>query len=126
ENPVYYVQYAHARICSILRKAAEEGMTVEVDSAALERCEHPSEDGLMRKLASYEEVVPEAARLRSPQRITRFAEELASNFSGYYRDCKVVSEDAELSNARLTLCLGTKAVIADALGLLGVRAPESM
>lgn len=126
ENPVYYVQYAHARICSILRKAAGEGHEVDAASALLERLAHPSEDELMRKLASYEEVVPEAAARRAPQRITHYVEELASTFSAFYRDCKVVTDDRELSAARLGLCLATRSVIADALGLLGVSAPEKM
>jgi arginyl-tRNA synthetase len=80
----------------------------------------------MRKLASYEEAVPEAAQLRAPQRITRFAEELASVFSAFYRDCRVVSDDADLTAARLALCLAARAVLADALGLVGVDAPERM
>ncbi|HEX2051117.1 MAG TPA: arginine--tRNA ligase [Actinomycetota bacterium] len=126
ENPVYYVQYAHARICSILRRAAGEGIVADAQSAPLDRLAHPSEDELMRKLAAYEEVVPEAARLWAPQRVTRYVEELASTFSAFYRDCRVVSEDGELSRARVALCVATKAVIADALGLLGVGAPESM
>jgi arginyl-tRNA synthetase len=126
ENPVYYVQYAHARISSILRKASEEGATTDVESAPLNALEHPSEDQLMRKLASYEEVVPEAAELRAPQRITRYVEELAAQFSAFYRDCRVVSDDAELTAARLALCLATRRVIADGLGLLGVAAPERM
>ena len=126
ENPVYYVQYAHARICSILRKAEGEGLTPEPQAADLSVLVHPSEDALMRKLASYEEVVPEAAEMRSPQRITRYVEELAADFSAFYRDCKVVTDDKTLSNARLSLSLATKSVIADGLGLLGVGAPESM
>ena len=126
ENPVYYVQYAHARICSILRKAEAEGLTPDLHNADLAVLVHPSEDALMRKLASYEEVVPEAAEMRSPQRITRYVEELAADFSAFYRDCKVVTDDVTLSNARLSLSLATKSVIASALGLLGVGAPESM
>ncbi|MDP9067158.1 MAG: arginine--tRNA ligase [Actinomycetota bacterium] len=126
ENPVYYVQYAHARICSILRKAHAEGYEPDAATAPLERLEHPSEDELMRKLASYEEVVPDAARLRAPQRITRYVEELASTFSGFYRDCKVLSDDRDLSHARLALCLATRRVLADGLGLLGVSAPDRM
>ena len=126
ENPVYYVQYAHARICSILRRAREEGLELS-DTPPLDRVgEHPSEDALMRKLASYEEVVPEAARAYAPQKVTRFAEELAAVFTAFYRDCRVVTEDRELSIARAALCLATKAVLADALGLLGVGAPERM
>jgi arginyl-tRNA synthetase len=126
ENPVYYVQYAHARICSILRNAQEKGSSTDVESARLERLGHDSEIELMRKLAAYEEALPEAATLRAPQRIARYIEELASAFSAFYRDCRVITDDAELTSARLTLCLGTKAVIADALGLLGVTAPERM
>jgi arginyl-tRNA synthetase len=125
ENPVYYVQYAHARICSIERKARQEG-SIEVAGAKMDLLVHPSEDRLMRKLASYEEIIPEAARLRSPQRVTRFVEELASTFSAFYRDCQVISDDAELTKARLALCLATRSVIADGLGLLGVSAPERM
>ena len=125
ENPVYYVQYAHARICSILRKAHEEGHVLDV-SAPLDALEHASEDALMRKLASYEEVVPEAAEMRAPQRITRYVEELASDFSAFYRDCRVITEDDALTKARLSLCVATKRVIANGLGLLGVSAPERM
>ncbi|MGH2807673.1 MAG: arginine--tRNA ligase [Actinomycetota bacterium] len=126
ENPVYYVQYAHARICSILRRAESEGIGVAPGAAPLQTLHHESEDALMRKIASYEEVVPEAARFRAPQRITRYVEELASTFSAFYRDCKVMTDDAELTQARLALCVATKAVIADGLGLLGVSAPERM
>jgi arginyl-tRNA synthetase len=126
DNPVYYTQYAHARISSILRKASAEGHQPDPRAAPLERLEHPSEDALMRKLASYEEVVPEAAELRAPQRIPRFVEELASTFSAFYRDCRVVSDDAELTAARLALCVSTQRVIADGLWLLGVRAPDRM
>ncbi|HYP22854.1 MAG TPA: arginine--tRNA ligase [Actinomycetota bacterium] len=126
ENPVYYVQYAHARICSILRKAAESGHTADVPSAPLDRLGHPSEDAVMRKLASFEEVVVAAAEARSPQKITRYVEELASQFSGFYRDCKVVTDDSDLTAARLALCVATKCVIAEALGLLSVDAPDRM
>jgi arginyl-tRNA synthetase len=126
ENPVYYVQYAHARICSILRRAKEEGITTEPTTGSLEKLGHPSEDELMRKLASYEEEILEAAERRAPQRITRYCEELAATFTSFYRDCRVITEDTDLTSARLALCLATKSVIADALGLLGVTAPESM
>lgn len=127
ENPVYYVQYAHARICSILRRAADDGVPPpRVASAPLERLTDPSEDALMRRLASYEEVVAAAARQRAPHRLTRFVEELAGDFSAFYRDCRVISEDPGLTEARLTLCVATRATIADCLGLLGVSAPERM
>lgn len=126
ENPVFYVQYAHARMSSILRKAREQGISDEVSSAPLELLDHPSEDELMRKLEAYEEEVLEAAQRRAPQRMSRYVEELASTFSAFYRDCQVVSEDAELSHARLTLCRATSRVVADGLALLGVGAPEQM
>ncbi|MGH2748071.1 MAG: arginine--tRNA ligase [Actinomycetota bacterium] len=124
ENPVYYVQYAHARICSILRKAGEPNL--DTDATALERLSHPSESALMRKIAAYEETIIDAATQRAPQKVTRYVEELASTFSAFYRDCQVISDDDELTHARLTLCLATKSVIAGGLGVLGVTAPERM
>ena len=126
ENPVYYVQYAHARISSILRKAGEGGVTADPATAPLEVLGHPSEDELMRKLAAFEEEVIEAALRRAPQRVTRYVEELASTFSAFYRDCKVISDDARTTAARLSLCIATRGVIARGLGLLGVAAPERM
>jgi arginyl-tRNA synthetase len=126
ENPVFYVQYAHARICSILRRAQEQGVVPQVPEAPLDLLVHPSEQELMRKLASYEEAVPEAAANRGPQKISRFVEELASTFTAFYRDCKVVTEDAELTQARLALCVATARTLANGLGLLGVSAPERM
>jgi arginyl-tRNA synthetase len=126
ENPVFYVQYAHARICSILRRAEEGGVVPDAANAPLELLVHPSEQGLMRKLASYEEAVPEAARLRAPQRIARFVEELAATFTAFYRDCKVVTDDANLTQARLALCVATARVLATGLSLLGVSAPARM
>jgi arginyl-tRNA synthetase len=126
ENPVFYVQYAHARICSILRRASDQGIDATVADAPLERLEHSSEDALMRKLDSYEEVVLEAANRRAPQRIARYVEELASVFSGFYRDCQVLTDDEGLTRARLALCVATRTVIADGLRLLGVSSPESM
>jgi arginyl-tRNA synthetase len=125
ENPVYYVQYAHARICSILRKAEGEGVRFDPGASSL-RSMHPSEEGLMRKLATYEEIVPEAATQLAPQKITRYVEELAGAFSSFYRDCRVVSDDRELTLARIALCVATKNVIASGLRLLGVTAPERM
>jgi arginyl-tRNA synthetase len=125
ENPVYYVQYAHARICSILRKAAEQGLSA-ISDGSLELLVHPSEEQLIRKLSAYEELVPTAAQARAPQRVTHYLEELASSFSAFYRDCRVITEDRDLSQARLTLCLATKGVLADALRLMRVSAPESM
>jgi arginyl-tRNA synthetase len=126
ENPVFYVQYAHARICSILRRAEEESVTTQVAETPLQLLVHAAEQELMRKLASFEEVVPQAADMRAPQRIARFVEELASTFTTFYRDCKVMTEDADLTQARLALCVATARVLATGLALLGVSAPTRM
>jgi arginyl-tRNA synthetase len=126
ENPVFYVQYAHARISSILRRAGEQGVTANPSEAPLELLEGDAEKELMRKLASYEETVPEAARARAPQRIARYLEELASIFSSFYRDSKVVTDDPHLTQARLGLCIATQRVLASGLGLLCVSAPTRM
>jgi arginyl-tRNA synthetase len=126
ENPVFYVQYAYARISSILRRAQEKGITSKVDTAPLQLLVHPSEQELMRKLAAFEEIVLEAARTRGPHRVARYVEELASTFSAFYRDCKVVGDDRDLTQARLALCVATKQVIASGLSLLCVSAPTRM
>ncbi len=126
ENPVYYVQYQHARICSILRLANEQSLDPDPSTTPLEPLVNESEDALMRKLATYSDVILVAAEQRAPQKITRFVEELAATFSAFYRDSRVVTDDLELSNARVALCLATKRVLADGLGLLGVTAPERM
>jgi arginyl-tRNA synthetase len=126
ENPVFYVQYAHARISSILARAKEQGIAPEPKEAPLELLVQQGEQELMRKLASYEEVVPEAAHARAPQRISRYVEELASLFSAFYRDSKVVTDDPHLTQARLALCVATQRVIASGLALLRVRAPTRM
>ncbi|MEA2506709.1 MAG: arginyl-tRNA synthetase [Actinomycetota bacterium] len=126
ENPVFYVQYAHARINSIVARATDQGITPQLQGAPLERLVHPSEQELMRKLALYEEVVPEATRTRAPQRMVRFVEELAASFSAFYRDCKVVTDDADLTQARLALCVATQRVLASGLSLLCVSAPKRM
>jgi arginyl-tRNA synthetase len=126
ENPVYYVQYAHARICSIIRRAIDAHLKIDARSAPLDLLGHPSEEELMRKLASYEEIIPNAAQAYAPQKLTRFLEELGAEFSAFYRDCRVISEDEKLSRSRLALCDATRAVIADGLSLLGIAAPARM
>jgi arginyl-tRNA synthetase len=126
ENPVFYVQYAHARISSILARAGEQGIAPHPNEAPLELLVEQGEQELMRKLASYEEVVPEAAHARAPQRISRYVEELASLFSAFYRDSKVVTDDPHLTQARLALCVATQRVIASGLALLRVSAPTRM
>jgi arginyl-tRNA synthetase len=127
ENPVYYVQYQHARTCSILRNAGEQAVELgSVDDADLTLLTHESEAQLIRKLSEFPELVEESARLRAPHRLTHYAQALASLFSAFYRDCRVLSDDADLSRARLWLVDGTRQVLANCVDLLGVTAPESM
>jgi arginyl-tRNA synthetase len=127
ENPVYYVQYAHARIASIGRKAAELGVERRaLDEVDLGLLVHDRELDLLRALALYPEVVAEATALRAPHRVTTWVRDFASRFHGFYRDCRVISDDAALTQARLWLAEACRIALADALGLLGVHAPDEM
>ncbi len=138
-NPVYYVQYAHARICSILRKAgAGEGMDVEsvgaseiasqlgLDGIDLSSLTHESELALMRKMADFSDLVAGAARDRAPFRLTHYAQELASLFHSFYGNCHVLGVEKDVEKARLALVDATRIVLALSLDLLGVSAPEHM
>ena len=133
-NPVYYVQYAHARICSILRKAAgEDGafadelaerlVPADVDLSVLT---HDSELALMRKMDDFAELVALAARDRAPFRLTHYAQELAGLFHQFYTNCHIIGEDEALRDARLALADATRVLLALTLSLLGVSAPERM
>ncbi|HSK94469.1 MAG TPA: arginine--tRNA ligase [Candidatus Angelobacter sp.] len=125
ENPVYYVQYAHARAASILRAADEAGVAPDAArSGGLLR--HPSEQALIRHLLELPDAVATAAARRETHEVPRYAYELASAFSAFYRDCKVLGEERELSAARLALVAATRSVLANALGLLGISAPSTM
>ena len=127
ENPVYYVQYAHARIASIGRKADVEGITrlpiLDTDLAPLV---HEREIELLRSLAVYPDVVAEAAALRAPHRVTTWVRDFAAEFHAFYRDCRVISEDAALTQARLWLAEACRVGFKHALDLLGVHAPDEM
>ncbi|MGN6664054.1 MAG: arginine--tRNA ligase [Solirubrobacterales bacterium] len=127
ENPVYYVQYAHARIASILRKAGE-GAEAEAFAAASGR--PPLEEGekaLIKRLLEFPEEVRAAAARRAPHRICAYSTAVAADFHAFYRDCQVVGAEGEgVESSRLALCLATKRTIAVALGLLGISAPERM
>lgn len=125
ENPVYYVQYAHARMCSILRHAADAGASPD-DARSGELLAHPAELALIGELLDYPDVVAAAAERRETHDVPRYAYELASTFSTFYRDCKVLTDDGALTAARLALTDATRAVLANALDLLGISAPESM
>jgi arginyl-tRNA synthetase len=127
DNPVYYVQYAHARISSVIRQAAETGFTpLPLEQADLGLLGHPMEAALLRRLAGFEELVLLAAGQRAPHRLTRYAEELAAAFHRFYAECRVLSDDHALSSARWWLVNATRQVLANTLGLIGVDAPERM
>ena len=127
DNPVYYVQYAHARIASILRHAAQQGVEpAPVETAQLELLTHEAELDLLRKVSELPEEIRVSSNLRAPYRLTRYAEELAALFHRFYTDCRVVTDDPAMTQARLWLCVGAKQVVANVLSLLGVSAPESM
>ncbi|MGA9162404.1 MAG: arginine--tRNA ligase [Actinomycetota bacterium] len=127
ENPVYYVQYGHARIASILRKAAERGVRVRsIEDTDLSRLQDEAELDVLRAVADVPSQIATAADVRAPHRLTHAAQELAARFHRFYTECPVLSDDVELTQARLWLCRGTKQAIANLLGLLGVSAPESM
>jgi arginyl-tRNA synthetase len=125
ENPVFYVQYAHARIASILRKAAEAGMAPAPDVSGL--LSGGPEAALVRVVARLPEVVEDAVLAEETQGVTAYATELATQFHAFYRDARVVDpSEPERSAKRLALALATKTTLANALALLGISAPESM
>ena len=128
ENPVYYVQYGHARLCSIQRKAEEIGVTSEAADLAL--LTHEREGDLIRTLGEFPAVVAEAAELREPHRVARYAEDLASVFHKFYDQCQILPKAGDTAEpihaARLALAQATRQVLANALGMVGVSAPEKM
>ncbi len=128
KNPVYYVQYAHARIASILRKAAEVLSAVELPiEPDVQLLTHPAELALIRKMLELPVTIEQAVRDRAPHHLTYYAHDLASTFSIFYRDCKVVdAEQIALTIARLQLCRAVKITLARTLELMGMSAPEAM
>jgi arginyl-tRNA synthetase len=127
ENPVYYVQYGHARIASILRKAEEAGVRLlPLEEVDLSRLTHEAEVELLKALAEVPRTIERAAELRAPHRLTHAAQDLAGRFHRFYTECRVVNEDDGLTQARLWLCRATEQVLGILLGLVGVSAPERM
>jgi len=127
ENPVYYVQYAHARICSIFRKAAEANMNLPEDPGpCLEKLVLDEEIALIRKISEFPSLIEEIASELEPHRLTYFLIELAGSFHRYYNRHRVISNNRTLSQARLCLSLGVKILIKNGLNLLGLSAPEIM
>jgi arginyl-tRNA synthetase len=125
ENPVYYVQYAHARIASVVRFAEERGAAAAAD-VDLTKLIAAEERALMLHLWHFPNVVAGAAEAREPHRITTYAQELAAAFHQFYHACRIVGDDPALSAARLELARATRTVLKNSLFLLGVSAPSSM
>lgn len=126
ENPVYYIQYAHARIASIFRQAKEAGIQMPSDKTNLTVLKEEVEIDLIKKIGEYVEEIEEAARERAPHHIARYAHELAGLFHAFYNQCRIVGVEAELSEARLALVTAVQQTIRHALTMLGVSAPEKM
>jgi arginyl-tRNA synthetase len=128
ENPVYYVQYAHARLSALARNAAELG--IAADTAHLELLTHEKEGVLIRNIGEFSRVLKTAAALREPHRVSRYLEDLAGDYHRFYDSCRVLpqgdEEPNDLHSARLALCDATRQVIFNGLGILGVSAPERM
>ena len=127
QNPVYYVQYAHARICSILKNLAAEGISPRaVTTAELDLLATGEEKELIRKLATLPEEIIGAAKNYDPARLTHYVIDIATLFHKFYNACRVKGEEESLMQARLALCIATRTVIENVLGLLKITAPESM
>ena len=126
ENPVYYVQYAHTRLCGVLREAEKSGFAAPSPENDLDPLGLPEEIGLIKQLALYPELVIGAAHALEPHRLTAYLHDLAARFHGYYTRHRIISTDLALTRARLALVAACRTVFGNALGLLGVSAPERM
>jgi arginyl-tRNA synthetase len=128
DNPVYYIQYAHARVASVMKQLAARELQYDASMASesLGRLDSAQEQAVLRELARYPEVVLQSAAARAPHTLVHYLRELANSFHTWYNASTFIVEDAALRNARLALALGVRQVIANGLGLLGVSAPDSM
>ena len=126
ENPVYYVQYAHARIASVITYARKEGVDFPGDTSCVELLTEPEEIDLMRKLVIFPELIRGAALTREPHFLTAYAQQLAASFHRFYHICRIVSQNKRLSEARLMLAEATRTVLAESLRVLGISAPDKM
>ena len=130
DNPVYYVQYAHARICSVIAQAADKGFRAPDEAAALSidltPLASPREQSLLSRLAEYPDVLKAAAEELAPHQVAFYLKDLAADFHGYYNAERVLVDDAATRDARLALLLATRQVLRNGLALLGVSAPEKM
>ena len=127
QNPVYYVQYAHARICSVLKKMYEEGIEVKsLDKAALSVLTAPEEQEMIKHLATLPNVINEAAKAYDPAKVTKYVIDLATMYHKFYNNCRIMGEDESVMQARLSLSLAVKQVIKNILDMLKITCPESM
>lgn len=125
KNPVFYLQYAHARIASIIRKAADTGLALG-GVADLSLLVHETEQALTKTILLFPDEVRSAADQRAPHRLATYLREVATSFNQFYRDCRIVGEDEAIANARLALAEGTRLVLANGLAILGIGAPDKM
>lgn len=127
QNPVYYVQYAHARICSVLKKMNDEGIEVKrLDKAALSVLTAPEEQEMIKHLATLPNVINEAAKAYDPAKVTKYVIDLATMYHKFYNNCRIMGEDESIMQARLSLSLAVKQVIKNILDMLKITCPESM
>lgn len=127
QNPVYYVQYAHARICSVLKKMNEEGIEVKsLDKAALSVLTAPEEQEMIKRLATLPNVINEAAKAYDPAKVTKYVIDLATMYHKFYNNCRIMGENESVMQARLSLSLAVKQVIKNILDMLKITCPESM
>jgi arginyl-tRNA synthetase len=128
ENPVYYIQYAHARICSVFRnlEQMDETHNPAIGEAALNLLTEPNEIKLLRALSRYPEIIEASARLRAPHQLAHYLQALATEFHAFYNSQQFLVDDENIRNVRLNLILAARIVLADGLSLLGISAPESM
>jgi arginyl-tRNA synthetase len=128
DNPVYYIQYAHARVWSVMRELDARGFSWTADRAApfLHRLTETPEHALMRSLARYPEIIELAARQRAPQHIVHYLRDLAQDFHTYYNAHRFIVDDDELRNARIFLIDAARQVFVNGLGIIGVSAPQAM
>ncbi len=124
KNPVFYLQYAHARISSVLRKAMEEYSFS--NEANLSLLKHPSEESLIKTILRFPEMIAGAANAREPHRLINFLNDVASAFTGFYHDCRIIGVDEDLAQARIELAKATAQVLRNGLTILGISAPENM
>jgi arginyl-tRNA synthetase len=126
ENPVYYIQYAHARVASVMKQLGSKGFTYEAASADLALLTNAYEQTVITALSRYPEIIEHAALSRAPHALVHYLRDLANTLHTYYNAEQFIVEDAALRNARLTLVLAVQTVVRNGLGILGVSAPETM